>query len=166
MATVSWTPGAPGSSIRAWLVDNEAALATLTLRAEDVGRHAQAADTLQFYVLLSYSPAVWAGASFLSLGVESSAATSYTLVLADAGKLKQFTSSSAVTVTIPANASVAFPIGTQVHFERNGTGTLTLATGGTPTLDSALSLAARARYSVLTATKTATNRWLVSGDMA
>lgn len=150
----------------AWDVDNEAGLAAITgLTAEDVGRCARAADTGAFYFLRSHSPVVW----FVPGGggaPETISGTSYTLVLADDGKLKQCTNAALCTVTVPANASVAFRLGAQVNFEANGAGLFTLAAAGGVTLDTALSLAPRARYSVLTATKTATDRWLVSGDMA
>jgi hypothetical protein len=167
---VSRTRGSPGGSIVAWDVDNAAGLAAITgLVAEDVGRVARAADTGLLYVLQTHSPAVWSGAlgaaAATILTIETITGTTYTLVLGDANKLKQTTNGSAVTVTVPPNASVAFPIGTQVHFEQNGAGALTLAPGSGVTLEPS-TLTARARYSALTATKTATNRWLVTGDMA
>ena len=59
MATQSWTRAAPGGSIRAWKVDNAAALSTLQLTDDDVGRCAQAADTGVFYLLQAASPAIW-----------------------------------------------------------------------------------------------------------
>jgi len=65
----------------------------------------------------------------------------YTLVLADAGKsiVKQ-SGGAGETITIPANASVAFPVGTVVLISNKGGGTLsvaittdTLSLGGTTT---------------------------------
>lgn len=68
----------------------------------------------------------------------------YTLVLADAGYIVRKESGGAgETYTIPANASVAFPIGTIIELQNDGGGDLTLAitsdsleewgTGATPT---------------------------------
>lgn len=51
----------------------------------------------------------------------------YTLVLGDANTVKRFTTASAA-VTIPTNASVAFPVGTEVSIRQAGTGTLVLTT--------------------------------------
>jgi len=51
----------------------------------------------------------------------------YTLVLADANKVLRFTTASAA-VTIPVEASVAFPTGTEVSIRQAGTGTLALTT--------------------------------------
>lgn len=52
----------------------------------------------------------------------------YTLVLGDAGKTIYHTSASTHTYTIPANASVAYPIGTIIQIENeNAGGNVTLA---------------------------------------
>jgi hypothetical protein len=52
----------------------------------------------------------------------------YTFVLLDAGKTKYHTSASTHTFTIPANASVAYPVGTIINIcNESGAGTLTLA---------------------------------------
>lgn len=52
----------------------------------------------------------------------------YTFVLTDAGKTIYHTSASTHTYTIPANASVAYPIGTIIQIENeNGGGNVTLA---------------------------------------
>ena len=52
----------------------------------------------------------------------------YTLVLADAGKHYYHVSATPHTLTIPANASVAFPIGTVIAgVNENGAGALTIA---------------------------------------
>lgn len=56
---------------------------------------------------------------------------SYTLVLSDAGKIIRC--ANTCTVTIPANADVAFPIGARIILRQNGTGAVTAhaATGVT-----------------------------------
>jgi len=57
----------------------------------------------------------------------------YTLVFADAGKLINMNASAAVTLTVPANSSVPFPIGTRIYVRKGGTGDVTIsgATGVT-----------------------------------
>ncbi len=55
------------------------------------------------------------------------ATTPYTLVLGDAYTCQRFTAASPA-VTIPTNASVAYPIGTEIYIRQAGTGTLTLTT--------------------------------------
>ena len=57
----------------------------------------------------------------MPLGNSGAAITAdYGLVLADAGKTIYHTSGSAHNVTIPANASIAFPIGTVIRIDNTG----------------------------------------------
>jgi hypothetical protein len=96
--------------------------------------------------------------------------TTYTTVLADNGKLVTLSNSSAVAVTIPLNASVAYPVGAQLNFAWVGVGAVTIqgaagvtinSTGATPAIP-----ALRIRYSSATAIQTATDTWLVVGDIS
>lgn len=89
-----------------------------------------------------------------------------TLVLADANKTVDVTSSSAVTVTVPPNSSVAFPIGAVVALARLGTGTVTVVAGAGVTVNPSTFLTLRAQYSAATLRKTATDVWLLAGDIA
>jgi hypothetical protein len=54
----------------------------------------------------------------------------YTLVLGDAGKHIYSANTGAQTITIPANASVAFPIGTLITFVNVGTTQISLSVSG------------------------------------
>lgn len=60
---------------------------------------------------------------------EDDASATYTLLLADANKVKRFTAASPA-VTIPAEASVNFDVGTVVSIRQAGSGTLVLTTTG------------------------------------
>jgi hypothetical protein len=110
----------------------------------------------------------------VTLGVNSTpnaqTGTTYTTVLADNGKLVTLSNASAVAVTIPLNASVAYPVGAQLNFAWVGVGAVTIqgtagvtinSTGATPAVP-----ALRIRYSSATAIQTATDIWLVVGDIA
>lgn len=67
--------------------------------------------------------------------VEEEVGTSETLVLADADtKFKVFTNASPVTVTIPPQASVAWPANTYIPLTQGGTGAVTVAAGSGVTL--------------------------------
>jgi hypothetical protein len=97
----------------------------------------------------------------------------YTLVAGDAGLfLLASNSTTAGTISIPTDATYAFPNGTQIHIQQTGTGQLTIqaATSGTTTVVSNGATAAapkvRAQYSVATIMKTSTNNWTVYGDIA
>jgi hypothetical protein len=64
-------------------------------------------------------------------GINAQTGTSYTLALTDASKLITLSNSSAITVTIPLNASVAFPVGTQIDLCQIGAGKVTLTSTAT-----------------------------------
>lgn len=66
----------------------------------------------------------------LGLFETAQSGTSYTLAIADAGRVVGFTNSSAKTVTIPTNASVAFATGSNIVIRNDGAGVLTLTAAG------------------------------------
>jgi len=90
---------------------------------------------------------------------------SYTLVLADDGKIIECSSSSALTLTVPANNDVAFPIGTQIMLIQTGSGQLTVAGAGGVTVNATPGLKLRTQWSAATLLKRATNTWLLTGDV-
>lgn len=68
-------------------------------------------------------------------GLNDQTGVSYTLVLTDGGKTVTLSNASAVTVTIPTNTSVAFPLGTEINFVNKGAGTVTIQPTGGVTLN-------------------------------
>ena len=99
--------------------------------------------------------------------------TTYTFVLADAdNKLVTLSNASSIAVSIPTNASVAFPIGTQINLIQIGAGQVTVAaaTPGTTTVVSTGATSAspkcRAQYSAITLVKKNTDSWYAIGDIA
>lgn len=91
----------------------------------------------------------------------------YTLQLADAGKAVIMNSASDRTITIPANASVAFAIGQRIDIIRYGLGNVTIAPDTGVILHSAESLTnLREQYSAGTIMKTGTDTWVLIGDLA
>lgn len=95
---------------------------------------------------------------------KNSQSGSYTLVLADAGKIVEISSGSSSNVTIPPNSSVAFPVNTVLYVCRMGAGAVALVAGAGVTLRYASSLTARAQYSTLMLRKRATDEWVIGGD--
>ena len=92
-------------------------------------------------------------------------ATSYTLALTNANKLQKCTSGTAMTITIPTNATVAFPINTEIAIVQYGTGKVTVAGDGV-TINSAGGLkSTSAQYASMTLKKIATNEWLLVGSL-
>lgn len=92
---------------------------------------------------------------------------SYTLILADAGKAIDVNSASATTVTVPPNASVAFPVGTVIEVCRYGAGTVAVAAGAGVTIRSRGSLMSiAAQYSSVSLRKRAIDEWILVGDLS
>lgn len=101
------------------------------------------------------------------VAINAQTGTTYTLVLGDAGKLVTLTNSSAITLTVPTNSSVAFPAGTVIALAQLGAGAVTIdpASGVTITsLDDLVDLAGKGATAALT--KTDTDEWLLSGGLA
>jgi hypothetical protein len=100
---------------------------------------------------------------------QNSQSAAYTLVLADAGKhiLHPSADTTARVFTIPANSSVAFPVGTAVTFVNQASaGTLTLAiTTDTMRLAGAGTTGSRTLTAngIATALKITTTEWIISG---
>jgi hypothetical protein len=97
---------------------------------------------------------------------------SYVAVLANNGQLVTMNVGSANTFSIPTDASVDFPIGTQINVLQIGTGQTTIqaVTAGTTTIVSTGATAnapkLRVRYSSATCIKLAANSWVVMGDIS
>ena len=100
---------------------------------------------------------------------QNSQSAAYTLVLADAGKhiFHPSTDANARTYTIPANSSVAYPIGTAITFINMTSQVVTIAiTTDTMYLSSAGTTGSRslAQYGSATAIKLTSTTWLISGS--
>jgi len=100
---------------------------------------------------------------------QNSQSAAYTLVLADAGKhiFHPSGDANARTYTIPANSSVAYPIGTALTFINMTAAVVTIAiTTDTMYLSSAGTTGSRslAQYGSATAVKMTSTTWLISGS--
>jgi hypothetical protein len=94
--------------------------------------------------------------------------TPNTLVLTDNGKIVFVSHTTFTTLSIPTNASVAFPIGTQILVIQTGLGQVTLAAvnAGITTINATPGLKLRAQRSGAVLIKTGTDTWYVIGDLA
>lgn len=89
-----------------------------------------------------------------------------TLGSADGGCFLSINSASDVTVTVPANADVAFPTGSELEICRMGAGSVTIAAASGVTINSVggnLSIAEQ--YGSAALKKIAANKWLLSGNL-
>jgi len=107
----------------------------------------------------------------INLGIDPETA-SYTAVLANNSQIVTMNNASANTFSIPTDASVAFPDGTQITVLQIGAGQTTIqaVTAGTTTINSTGATAnapkLRVRYSSATCIKLSTNNWVVIGDIS
>ena len=91
---------------------------------------------------------------------------SYTLTISDQGKILPFNTSSTGTVTVPLNASVAFPTGSFVNFIQTGTGPILITGASGVTIQSEGSrLKLKGQYAVAGVVKTDTDNWVAFGNL-
>jgi hypothetical protein len=94
----------------------------------------------------------------------TASATSYTLTLADAARVIEM--SGGGTLTIPTNASVALPIGTQIVILQITSSQVTIAGESGVTVNGTPGLKLRAQWSSATLIKRSANIWVALGDLA
>ena len=95
--------------------------------------------------------------------------TTYTLVLTDANTCVTMNNASSNTLTIPTNASVAFPVGTSITIEQLGAGITTISPAAGVTLESqqygassSISYALVGAYDFAQFRQTAANTWILA----
>jgi hypothetical protein len=101
------------------------------------------------------------------VSINAQSGTSYTLVLGDANNVVQLSNAGAITLTIPDNSDVAFPVGTVVEIHHGGAGVVTFAEDTSVTILSRGSLVDTAGQEAVAAIrKVATDTWRLTGDIA
>lgn len=91
---------------------------------------------------------------------------SYTLSsLTERDSLIEVDSSSEVTITIPTNSAVAFPVGTTLDILGTNTGLITIAGDTGVTVNATPGLKLRTQWSSCTLFKRGENAWVVYGDL-
>lgn len=99
--------------------------------------------------------------------INSQTGTSYTTVLADAGKTIDLNNASSITLTVPPNSSVAYPVGTRIDLVQSGAGQVTIAAGAGVTINSkAAALKITGQWSAATLIQRSANTWVLVGDIA
>ncbi len=96
--------------------------------------------------------------SLISLRQENVTSSSKTLQLADRDRVVSCTNSSGISITIPADGTVNFPVGSVVFIARVGTGDVTLTAEGGVTVSRTGLLGANEELYVR---KRASNNWIV-----
>lgn len=99
-----------------------------------------------------------------SIPITTQSGTTYTLALTDAQKCVEFTSNSAVTVTVPNSTSVAFTANSVIMLRRYGSGSVTLSPGTGVTLRSPTgSYAITDQYGSAALHYRGSNEWMLEG---
>jgi hypothetical protein len=105
-----------------------------------------------------------AGVNIFSINAQTG--TTYTLALTDTSKLITLNNASAITVTVPANSSVAFSIGTQINCIQTGAGKVTFSPASGVTINSkAGNKSISAQWVGVSLIKTDTDVWVLLGDL-
>jgi hypothetical protein len=106
------------------------------------------------------------GTTTTYLNVITDSSTTRTPGLTDASAYILTTHGTGITVTLPQDSDVAFPVGTTIYFERNGAGTLTFAAGTGATVNSKdATLTCGDRYTTVAAVKIAGDTWTLIGNI-
>lgn len=91
---------------------------------------------------------------------------SYTLALTDSGGVVEMNVAGANNLTVPANATVAFPVGTTIEVMQYGAGQTTLVAAGGVTIRSpGGKLKIAAQYGAASLRKIATDEWAAEGNI-
>lgn len=107
------------------------------------------------------------GGAIAPYRINAQTGTTYTLVLSDQQKLVTLSNASGITLTVPPNSSVAFPVGTVVEFIQLAAGQVTFAPGSGVTIAEYQSKTKLAgQYAGATLVKIATDSWVLVGNLA
>lgn len=108
----------------------------------------------------------WVEQDDTTLSFNAQTGTTYTLVIADLGKLVTLSNASGITLTVPPSV---FATGNQINIQQIGAGQVTLAQGSGVTITSTGTTASapklRAQYSAATIICTGSNTFTVLGDI-
>jgi hypothetical protein len=100
--------------------------------------------------------------------INNQTGTAYTVVLGDAGfdKWLRLSNAAAISLTIPANATTAFPVGSVITGSQAGAGQVTITPAAGVTINATPGLKVAAQYGTFELLKTATDTWLAFGRLA
>ena len=105
------------------------------------------------------------GVNDIAFGVfNAQTGTTYTLALTDVAKVVSLTNGSAITLTIPTNATVAFPTGTQILLYQGGAGQVTVGGAGVTIRSQGTKLKIAGQYGVAGLLKVGTDEWVMFGN--
>lgn len=92
--------------------------------------------------------------------------TTYTLALTDAGHTITLNNASATTLTVPTNATAAFPVGASIELFQLGAGQVTVAGASGVTINSTPGQKISAQYGKAQLLKIAADTWVLTGSLS
>jgi hypothetical protein len=99
--------------------------------------------------------------------VTNAQADSYTLVLADAGKLVELGKATAQNLTVPSNSSVAFDVGTRIDVLQTGAGQVTVVPGdGAVVINAKTGFKLSGQWAGATLIKRGPDMWVLIGSLS
>ena len=107
------------------------------------------------------------GVNDLAFGqLNAQTGTTYTLALTDVAKVVTLSNAAAITLTVPPNGTVAFPIGTQILLYQGGAGAVTVSPGAGVTIQAQGSKDELfGQYAMAGLLKLATDEWVLFGNI-
>lgn len=132
----------------------------------DSGERVQVSGTMKVTGAATFSSDVTVNGVLKEIVTTNRQTASYTLALADRGKLVEMNVATANNLTVPLNSSIAFPIGTKIDLAQYGAGqTTVVATGGVTVRSAGGALKLTSQYSGATLVKIATDEWYLFGNI-
>lgn len=160
--------GQEGTTARAFASGSVAGLRVTAVDMARVPATAAALADLDFdtryYPRADADAAMKAAAA--TLGINAQTGTTYTLALSDAGGMVTMTNAAANSVGVPANSSVAFPVGTVVYVMQNGAGATSVTAGVGVTINTPTGLNVPNQYESVGLVKVDTDTWNIVGAKA
>lgn len=96
--------------------------------------------------------------------INTQTGTTFAPALTDAGRLITLNNASAIAVTIAADATTNFPVGTQLLLMQLGAGQVTVSGAVGVTIVSRSGTKTAGQYALISLIKVAANQWVVGGD--
>jgi hypothetical protein len=134
--------------------------------AVTTGKLSQFAATTSSEFAGVISDEIGTGNVILSDWATNAQTASYTLVLGDKYKIVEMSNASANNLTVPLNATVAYPIGTEINIIQTGAGQTTVVATVGVTINGTPGLKLRTQWSSATLIKRATDTWVLVGDLS
>jgi hypothetical protein len=120
--------------------------------------------TIGSFVNATHTHADAASGGILNVSLNAQTGTTYTPVLADNNKIVTLDNVDPITLTVPTNASVAYPVGAEINLYNKGVGQVSIVGDTGVTVYSSSGSKLRVQYSLATVIKLDTNTWVLIGD--